>query len=105
MAKRVFSVRGGILQGGLESLARNKANRLGRLDLDFVTRLRIDARPCFACSNFECTKADQLDGFGFFDAEFDSINHCIHSALSLGFADVFTKSLLHCCDEFDFVHM
>ena len=64
--------------------------------------LWVDSGAGFAVGDFECAEADELDGFCFFDTEFDSVDDGVYGALCVGFCGV--EVFLDCCCEFDFVH-
>lgn len=85
-----------------ESFSRNKANRFGGLDLNFCASFWIHSSAGFTIADFKSSEADELNGFGFFDAEFNAVNHCVQSALCICFAG--TEGFLDCYGEFNFIH-
>ena len=102
MAKRVFFKRNGKLDSPFECFARDETNSLGCFDLDLRASLWIHASAGFAIADLECAKADELNGFCFFNAEFDGVDDSVHSAFCVSFGGV--EGFLDCYGEFNFVH-
>ncbi len=89
---------------GLKVFAGAEFHALGSFDLNLVACLRVHSRAGFTIDDFESAEADKLDHFGFFQAAFDSVDHCCDDAFGFCLAGVCTEGFLNGRDEFCFVH-
>ena len=54
-------------------------------------------------ADFEGAETDELNGLGFFDANFDAVDDSVYGAFSVCLAGA--EGFLDCCGEFYFVHL
>jgi len=92
------------LEDSFEGLACHKFDRFAGLDFDLLTGFRVHPNARLTAGDLEGSETDQLDGFGLFDAELDSINHGRQRAFGLSRAGIFSEGFLNLGHEFCFGH-
>ena len=93
-----------LLEFRFECLADGETHRLGGLDFDLGTGLRIAAFAGFAGGDFERSEADQLDRVAFLEGACDGVDNGFDGVFCRGFRCVFTECFLNAGYEFCFVH-